>query len=179
MFQLTTLFGLILILCCMVITPTASPTPASSDAFHVLQRRTDPVFPDSPPSCPICAQDYPGINSCAQAAPVLANFSMIIFNPGAFLDIIKCACTDTFQSAFPQCVDCFIKTNQSDVLIRPTSLALWTGCVRSVGYRVQSWGMYPASMGTARPPLCPRRHRQVHRARHRCSRIQRQWEEHS
>jgi len=29
----------------------------------------------------------------------------IIFNPGAFIDIIKCACTDTFQSAYPQCAD--------------------------------------------------------------------------
>ncbi|KAI0072305.1 hypothetical protein K474DRAFT_1605370 [Panus rudis PR-1116 ss-1] len=80
-----------------------------------ILKRTDPFFPDQPPSCPICAQSYP----CAQAAPVLANFSMVIFNPGAFIDVIKCACTDTFQSAFPQCVDCFIKTNQSDVLNTP------------------------------------------------------------
>ncbi|KAF8816962.1 hypothetical protein BYT27DRAFT_7076085, partial [Phlegmacium glaucopus] len=30
----------------------------------------------------------------------------IIFNPGAFiLGVIKCACTDTFQAEFPQCVD--------------------------------------------------------------------------
>ena len=77
----------------------------------------DPYFPNDPPSCPICAQNYDGISSCAQAAPVLANASMvrsvfalvpitqadvyraqILFNPGAFIDVIKCACTDSFQS---------------------------------------------------------------------------------
>ncbi|OSD00035.1 WD40 repeat-like protein [Trametes coccinea BRFM310] len=75
-----------------------------------------PVFPDQPPSCPICEKDYGSIDSCAQAAPVLANFSMVIFNPGAFIDVIKCACADTFQSAYPQCVDCFIQTNQTQFL---------------------------------------------------------------
>ncbi|KAI8990388.1 WD40 repeat-like protein [Trametes punicea] len=75
-----------------------------------------PVFPDQPPSCPICEQNFGSIDSCAQAAPVLANFSMIIFNPGAFIDVIKCACADTFQSAYPQCVDCFTQTNQTQFL---------------------------------------------------------------
>ncbi|KAH9894033.1 WD40 repeat-like protein [Cubamyces lactineus] len=84
-----------------------------------LARRQDdsqPTFPDQPPSCPICAQNFGSIDSCAQAAPVLANFSMIIFNPGAFIDVIKCACADTFQSAYPQCVDCFTQTNQTQFL---------------------------------------------------------------
>ncbi|KAI0369305.1 hypothetical protein BV20DRAFT_373956 [Pilatotrama ljubarskyi] len=83
-----------------------------------LARRQDeqPVFPDQPPSCPICEQNFGSIDSCAQAAPVFANFSMIIFNPGAFIDVIKCACADTFQSAYPQCVDCFIQTNQTQFL---------------------------------------------------------------
>ncbi|TFK71202.1 hypothetical protein BDN72DRAFT_749567, partial [Pluteus cervinus] len=75
-----------------------------------------PNFPDSPPSCPICAQNYADIDGCAQACPVLANFSMVIFNPGAFIDVIRCACTDTFKAVFPQCVDCFIQTNQTDVI---------------------------------------------------------------
>ncbi|KAF8583506.1 hypothetical protein K439DRAFT_1309804, partial [Ramaria rubella] len=75
-----------------------------------------PTFPPSPPSCPICAQSFPGIDSCAQAAPAFANFSQIIFAPGEFIDLIKCACTDTFQSAYPQCVDCFQQTNQTEVL---------------------------------------------------------------
>ncbi|KAF8521086.1 hypothetical protein BU17DRAFT_75502 [Hysterangium stoloniferum] len=81
-----------------------------------LVERTDPTFPASPPSCPICAQSYPSISSCAAASPVLANFSQIIFNPGAFISIIECSCTDTFQSAFPQCVDCFQQTNQTAVI---------------------------------------------------------------
>ncbi|PIL25850.1 hypothetical protein GSI_11603 [Ganoderma sinense ZZ0214-1] len=82
------------------------------------QKRQDgqPQFPAQPPSCPICEQNFANIDSCAQAAPVLQNFSMIIFNPGAFIDVIKCACTDTFQSAYPQCVDCFIQTNQTSFL---------------------------------------------------------------
>ncbi|KAF8064302.1 hypothetical protein FPV67DRAFT_1504355 [Lyophyllum atratum] len=95
----------------------ASPTVHSSDDLLALQRRTNPpFFPETPASCPICAQNYDGINSCAAAAPVLTNFTNIIFNPGAFIDVIKCACTDTFQSAYPQCVDCFTKTNQTEVL---------------------------------------------------------------
>ena len=75
-----------------------------------IQARQDsglgtPSFPPDPPSCPKCAESFGSINSCAAAAPVLANFSMVIFNPGAFIDIIKCACTDTFQAAYPQCAD--------------------------------------------------------------------------
>jgi len=104
----------------------ASPVGVSS-----LAKRTDPYFPDQPPSCLICAQNYGNINSCAQAAPVLANFSMIIFNPGAFIDVIKCACTDTFQSVFPQCVDCFTKTNQTDVLNTPDLSSVLSG-MRSI-----------------------------------------------
>ncbi|KAF9484163.1 hypothetical protein BDN70DRAFT_850198 [Pholiota conissans] len=91
---------------------SASPAISLVD----LERRTDPVFPSSPASCGICEQSYPSISSCAQAAPVLANLSMIIFNPGSFIDVIKCACGDTFQAVFPQCVDCFIQTGQQDVL---------------------------------------------------------------
>ncbi|CAA7262028.1 unnamed protein product [Cyclocybe aegerita] len=113
MFRFLTIFALFAFLSLQISASPALPPLGS------LQRRTDPYFPDTPASCPICAQDYPSINSCAQAAPVLANFSMIIFNPGAFIDIIKCACVDTFQAAFPQCVDCFIQTGQQDVLSTP------------------------------------------------------------
>ncbi len=31
--------------------------------------------------------------------------AQIIFNPGAFVDVIQCSCTETFQAVFPQCVD--------------------------------------------------------------------------
>ncbi|KAI0310678.1 hypothetical protein OF83DRAFT_1154167 [Amylostereum chailletii] len=89
---------------------------ASQPSLQVLSKRDDPTFPDDPASCPICEQSYSNINSCIAAAPVLANFTQILFNPGAFIDIIKCACGDTFQSAYPQCVDCFQRTNQTQFL---------------------------------------------------------------
>ena len=43
------------------------------------QKRQDdqPQFPAQPPSCPICEQNFANIDSCAQAAPVLQNFSMV------------------------------------------------------------------------------------------------------
>jgi len=113
MFRFWTAFLLLAVLNFLV---GASPTVRCSDELLALQRRTSPFFPETPASCPICAKNYDGINSCAAAAPVLANFTNIIFNPGAFVDVIKCACTDTFQAAYPQCVDCFIQTNQSQVL---------------------------------------------------------------
>ncbi|KAH6912069.1 hypothetical protein BKA70DRAFT_1266465 [Coprinopsis sp. MPI-PUGE-AT-0042] len=92
----------------------ASPTPDSFVAR--LQRRTDPYFPDQPESCPICAKDYDSIRNCAEAAPVLQNFTMVLFNPGAVIDVIQCACAETFTAVFPQCVDCFIRTGQEHIL---------------------------------------------------------------
>ncbi|PBK85696.1 hypothetical protein ARMGADRAFT_999456 [Armillaria gallica] len=114
MMQFTTFLILFLDL---VLVAEGSPFPAGlSSRSQALVHRTTPYFPDSPASCPICEQNYASIQNCAEAAPVLANFSMIIFNPGAFVDVIQCACTETFQSVFPQCVDCFQATNQTDVL---------------------------------------------------------------
>jgi len=81
------------------------------------QKRT--YFPDSPPSCQLCEQHYADIDSCANASVPLANFSQIIYNPLSFLEIIACACTDTFQSTYPQCVDCFTQTNQTGFLAPP------------------------------------------------------------
>jgi len=104
------------------VSPVLSLSLPYGDGSPTLQRRTTPSFPPDPPSCPICEKDYWTINSCAQASPVLANFSMIIFNPGAFIDVMKCACTDTFRSSFPQCVDCFGRTNQTWVLDQDSSL---------------------------------------------------------
>jgi len=34
--------------------------------------------------------------------------------------VIECACTNTFQSAYPQCVDCFEQTNQTCFLEPPS-----------------------------------------------------------
>jgi len=86
-----------------------------ADDDHFEWKRT--VFPDSPPSCPLCERNYDEIDSCANASVVLANVSQIMFNPLAFLDVIGCACTDTFQSTYPQCVDCFTQTNQTGFLV--------------------------------------------------------------
>lgn len=45
------------------------------------QDGTSPEFPQNPPSCPLCEQNYANINSCAAAAPVFANFSMVRQTP--------------------------------------------------------------------------------------------------
>ncbi|KAF9458696.1 hypothetical protein BDZ94DRAFT_1200700 [Collybia nuda] len=125
MFRFTITLSLLSLFCLFV---AASPTARLlDDQTQALHPRTQPFFPESPTSCPICEKDYGSINSCAQAAPVLSNFTMIIFNPGAFIDVIKCACVDTFQAVFPQCVDCFIRTNQSEVLNTPDLPAVVDG----------------------------------------------------
>src|ERR1700743_395913 len=43
----------------------------------------------------------------------------VIYSPLLFIDAINCACTDTFKSAYPQCVDCFEQTNQT-VFLEPS-----------------------------------------------------------
>ncbi|KAI0051480.1 hypothetical protein FA95DRAFT_1485398 [Auriscalpium vulgare] len=133
--------------CLLVLSSSALPSPASP----VLADRTYPYFPDTPPSCPICAANYDGINSCAQAAPVLANFSEVLFNPGAFLDVIKCACTDTFQSAFPQCVDCFEKTNQTGWLDTPDLPSVVSGMRNVCGFASSILGNVSDSNGETTP----------------------------
>ncbi|TFK29127.1 hypothetical protein FA15DRAFT_664442 [Coprinopsis marcescibilis] len=108
----------ILSLCvCLWLSLQAFAFPLSGSVSRSLQKRTDPFFPAEPASCPICAKDYSSISSCAEAAPVFENFTMVLFNPGAFLDTIQCACTDVFKAVFPQCVDCFVRTGQDDVII--------------------------------------------------------------
>jgi len=80
-----------------------------------LWKRTE--FPDNPPSCILCERDYDSISSCANASVVFSNVASILFNPMSFIDVIECACVDTFRSAYPQCVDCFIQTNQTGFLV--------------------------------------------------------------
>jgi len=58
---------------------------------------------------------------------VFANFSMIIFNPGAFTKVIECACNATFEYVYPQCVDCFEQTNQTALLNTPDAAAVVNG----------------------------------------------------
>ncbi|KAF8644035.1 hypothetical protein AX16_008751 [Volvariella volvacea WC 439] len=121
-----------------------------------MQRRTtEPYFPDTPPSCPICAQDYGSINSCAAAVPVLQNFTNIIWNPGAFIDVIRCACVDTFQAAFPQCVDCFIRTNQTDVLETPDLPEVLEGMRRVCAIQSTLFGNVSGANGEVTPSPTP------------------------
>lgn len=46
------------------------------------------------------------------ASAVFANASSIFNNPIGYINVIKCACTDTFQAVYPQCLDCFQRTDQ-------------------------------------------------------------------
>jgi hypothetical protein len=46
-------------------------------------------------------------------------YKQVIYAPLQFLSVINCACTDTFKSAYPQCVDCFLQTNQT-VFLEPS-----------------------------------------------------------
>ncbi|GAA5853061.1 hypothetical protein JCM9279_003800 [Rhodotorula babjevae] len=46
----------------------------------------------------------------------------MLYNPLSFIDAIKCSCTDTFSAAIPQCVDCFVQTNQCEQYLGVPSL---------------------------------------------------------
>ena len=117
----------------------ASPEPeAVDDEQNWMHKRT--YFPESPPSCQICEMNFGNIDSCANASIVFANITnvspprgimelctelshdgskKVIYNPLLFIDVINCACTDTFKSTYPQCVDCFEQTNQT-VFLEPS-----------------------------------------------------------
>ncbi|PWN48000.1 hypothetical protein IE53DRAFT_320199 [Violaceomyces palustris] len=71
-----------------------------------------PTFPAQYASCVKCEEKYYTISSCMEASSVFANSTSIFNNPIAYFNVIKCACTDTFQAVYPQCVDCFQHTNQ-------------------------------------------------------------------
>lgn len=71
-----------------------------------------PSFPSSIPSCPKCESQYSSLSSCMGASSAFANATSIFNNPIAYINAIKCACTDTFQSVYPQCLDCFQRTDQ-------------------------------------------------------------------
>ncbi|KAH8929204.1 hypothetical protein BT69DRAFT_1276482 [Atractiella rhizophila] len=86
----------------------ADPLSPSS----LVERGDQPNFPSDIPSCVACQPKWGSISSCAEAAPVFQNISNIFWNPAAFVTTIKCACTDTFQAAYPACSDCFVETNQ-------------------------------------------------------------------
>lgn len=51
-----------------------------------------------------------------EASSVFQNASSIFNSPWSYISVIKCACTDTFQAVYPQCVQCFQMTNQCQYL---------------------------------------------------------------
>ena len=58
--------------------PAPTPFAARAPVGASLKKRTDePTFPSDIASCPICEASYSSINSCAEAAPVLENFTMV------------------------------------------------------------------------------------------------------
>lgn len=67
----------VLFFCILGKLSSAIPYNAKSDQSSLNRRTESPYFPQQPPSCPICQQNYASINSCAEAAPVLANFSQV------------------------------------------------------------------------------------------------------
>ena len=77
-FNLTMVLYIITLICLTFGTLSFS-SPLTSIQTISLATRTTPYFPDQPPSCPICQQNYDNINSCAQACPVFENFTMVNF----------------------------------------------------------------------------------------------------
>ena len=67
------LLGLVIAMCLFSTSIFTTAYPSA----HLLDCRDEPDFPEQPPSCAICATNYDGISSCAQAAPVLANFTSV------------------------------------------------------------------------------------------------------
>ncbi|EJD49764.1 hypothetical protein AURDEDRAFT_59144 [Auricularia subglabra TFB-10046 SS5] len=96
--------------------PLASVAVPPQLASRTEPDAAQPTFPSSPPSCWLCQPHFAEINSCALASVVFQNISTVMLNPGRFLTTIQCACTDTFQSSYPQCADCFMNTNQTQFL---------------------------------------------------------------
>ncbi|GAA6024047.1 hypothetical protein JCM10207_004503 [Rhodosporidiobolus poonsookiae] len=99
----------------------ALPRPTST-AQSLLPRQyqygNTPYFPSEIASCVVCQPEWSSISSCAESAPAF----QMIYNPLSFVAAIKCACTDTFSSAYPQCVDCFVQTNQCEEYLGVPSL---------------------------------------------------------
>lgn len=91
-----------------------SPSPVErSDVPSVpLSQLGPPSFPAQYPSCYNCQQKYSSLSSCMEAASVFQNATNIFNSPWSYIAVIKCACTDTFQAVYPQCVQCFQMTDQ-------------------------------------------------------------------
>ncbi|KAJ7728865.1 hypothetical protein B0H16DRAFT_1587810, partial [Mycena metata] len=84
-----------------------SPAPASFEELS-LQRRDDtpePQFPSSPATCGQCQQ-------ASMQVPI------VIANPGSFIDVLTCGCTEPFKSTFRMSSHLFLfsfTSSQSDL----------------------------------------------------------------
>ncbi|TKY87362.1 hypothetical protein EX895_004039 [Sporisorium graminicola] len=90
----------------------ATPVKRQDQPSVPLASLGPPNFPSDIPSCPKCQDRYSSLSSCMGASAVFANASSIFNNPIGYINVIKCACTDTFQAVYPQCLDCFQRTDQ-------------------------------------------------------------------
>lgn len=89
-----------------------TPTKRQDQPSVPLSSLGPPTFPANIPSCPKCEERYSSLSSCMGASSVFANATSIFSDPVAYINVIKCACTDTFQAVYPQCLDCFQHTDQ-------------------------------------------------------------------
>lgn len=89
-----------------------SPVERSDVPSVPLSQLGPPSFPAQYPSCYNCQQKYSSLSSCMEATSVFQNATSIFNSPWSYIAVIKCACTDTFQAVYPQCVQCFQMTDQ-------------------------------------------------------------------
>nr|CDI52815.1 putative protein [Melanopsichium pennsylvanicum 4] len=89
-----------------------APTKRQDQPSVPISSLGPPSFPSDIPSCPKCEASYSSLSSCMKASAVFQNATSIFNNPVGYINVIKCACTDTFQAVYPQCLNCFQRTNQ-------------------------------------------------------------------
>ena len=101
--------------------PTPTPLNLTERCVDCSNPTVQPDLNNAVPSCAVCRPQWPSISSCAAASSVFKDASQIMWsvmlrattltrrNPLLFVSVIKCACIDTFRSAYVQCVDCFIQ----------------------------------------------------------------------
>ncbi|RIA94791.1 hypothetical protein C1645_817489 [Glomus cerebriforme] len=97
----------------------------------VLSSENNPYFDPNIPSCVQCEKEYPSIDSCTKSCEIFQNASLALFDPQQIIDSIRCACTDTFLSVYPLCIECFRRTGQSNTLLN-TEVPPAVDTIRSV-----------------------------------------------
>ena len=145
----TKLFMIFLVLLCVAASPAPRRVSLLEPREELQKCTTEPYFPDDPKSCGICqqvrspllytvlsshavSQSYGDIDGCVDAAPVLANFSMVRLNEANFTHslIARRIPPDHLQSwrlrrRHPLCVHGHVQVRLSSVrrLVRSASLS--------------------------------------------------------